>query len=130
MSESRYRFYHRLLTSARWRAVRAAALSRTDGMCADCLAAGRAVGATCVHHVRPALCGGSLGEIERLALDPLNCVGLCAACHRRRHRELGKGTAAERQSRVNEQVKRFGEKFFGEVGDPGGHFLSEGEGGS
>jgi len=112
MSDSRYRHYHRLLTSPRWRAVRAAVMARTDNLCADCLAAGRSTAAVCVHHICPALAGASMADITRLTLDPLNAVALCAECHRRRHLALNAG---ERTRRAAELTERLGERFFGET---------------
>lgn len=102
--------------------MRAGALARTDGLCADCLAAGRAVAATCVHHITPALRGRTAAEVEALVLSAANTVALCANCHRLRHRELNEGNAhgVERERQL---VDRLGETFFGDASAPGGVFL-------
>lgn len=56
-----------------WRKARAAALSRDNGLCQDCLAKGRTTPATQVDHVtRKALGGGD--ELDNLR-------SLCRDCH-------------------------------------------------
>ena len=91
--------YKAWLNRRRWRAARAAAIRAADGMCRDCLAAGRARAASEVHHVRPVLSGKSNAERERLMYDPGNLVPLCADCHRRRHLELRSHDAAKIRER-------------------------------
>ena len=76
-------FYH----SAAWKRVRAAALSRDQGMCQDCMDRFRAGygirpnRATMVHHIIP------VEERPDLALDLSNLRALCDACHNREHPE-------------------------------------------
>lgn len=118
-------YYHRLLNTGRWRAVRRDYLS-AHPFCADCRAQGVLTEATEVHHLVPVLRGGSRMAMERMTFDPRNLVGLCGACHRRRHEGMGKGTAKENARRQSERASGFSEKYFGS--DPGGCFFDEGEG--
>lgn len=64
-------FYH----SAKWKKVRAQAISRAHGLCQDCLARGIITKADMVHHVKP------LREYPEHALDLDNLKPLCNACH-------------------------------------------------
>lgn len=83
-----YRRYRAMLNTARWRAVRAAALAAADYICADCHAFGIITAATEVHHIVPVGAACAEGEAERRMYDPANLVALCARCHRERHRAL------------------------------------------
>lgn len=65
----------RFYASAKWKKVRAAAMAKTHGLCADCLAAGVIRQAEMVHHIKP------LREFPALALDINNLKPLCNKCH-------------------------------------------------
>lgn len=120
MSELR-RQYKSWLNTRRWRKLRAAAIAASDGMCRDCLAAGRATAATEVHHSRPVLWGRDVTERERLMYDPANLVALCADCHRRRHLELRSHDSEARRRRDRAAEDSVAEDLLGSV--PGGHFF-------
>ena len=63
--------------STAWRNVRAAVLTRDNGVCQTCYRAGRATRAVEVHHkIRRRL-------DDSLALDPDNLEAICAECHDR-----------------------------------------------
>lgn len=81
--------------------MRRVIMERDRGLCVDCAAAGRAVIATEVHHVRPVEWEHSPSAMERLMFDPANLVCLCHACHRRRHAELR--SRDRRQQNAREQ---------------------------
>lgn len=118
-------YYHRLLNTGRWRALRHGWLSEHP-FCADCRAQGVLTEATEVHHLVPVLRGGSRAAMERMTFDPRNLVSLCSACHRARHESMGKGTAKENARRQKETASGFSKNFFGDA--PGGCFFDEGEG--
>lgn len=86
-------FYH----SAKWKRVRAQALSRDQGMCQACMERFRqGTGirprrAQMVHHVIP------LEERPDLALDLNNLRSLCYECHNREHPEKGGSRTTPRE---------------------------------
>lgn len=116
--------YRRLISSARWRRLRRAALSRRP-LCQDCLEQGIVEPATEVHHVRPVEEALGAAERERRAYDPSNLRPLCHACHLRAHQEMGRtGRAAARRIR-REHARQAARRLFGEEegGEEGGRFF-------
>lgn len=103
--------YRRLINSPRWRRAREAKLRRQP-LCEDCLASGRAVMATEVHHVVPLSRGRSYGEMERLAFDPANLRSLCRDCHAAAHRRLSSSSVCQCGAARAASAERFLKKFF------------------
>lgn len=102
--------YHRLLNSARWRALRSAQLGRNP-FCADCAKTGVLEPATEVHHVIPIETERDAERMTRLAFDPGNLVSLCHDCHHERHRLLKSHSRDERERRVKEEAEAFWKRF-------------------
>lgn len=96
--------YHKMINSGRWRKLRAACIARDRGLCQDCLAVGRVVRATEVHHIEPVEWAGTEGGRERRMFDAANLVCLCRDCHHARHRELQSGNAEARKLRQIERA--------------------------
>lgn len=113
--------YHRLLNTARWRALRRRVLDASP-FCADCRVDGVLTEATEVHHTVPVDEGATPERMAALAYDPGNLVALCRECHRKRHKALLSHSPATRRRRASEEAAAFWER----VGDPppGGVFQS------
>lgn len=85
--------------SKAWRQMRSIILERDHHICQDCLARKRAGArirarrAVVVHHIQPR------ETHPELALEPLNLISLCDACHNKRHPE--KGGAPGRQAKTD-----------------------------
>lgn len=99
----------RIYNSREWKALRAAKLRSTRGLCERCLAQGYYVPATLVHHVVPIETARTKDELRRLALD---CglgglMALCTACHGAVHRELGSSTRAMVKDRATARKDRW-----------------------
>lgn len=113
--------YRKLINSTRWQRVRAEVLARRP-LCADCGERGVVRPAREVHHIIPLESVTDAVRMASLAYDPLNLVGLCRECHRRRHAELGKGGAAAAKARNREEAEAFCRRMLGvgtEEGGPG-----------
>lgn len=106
--------YIKLMNTRRWRALRAAAIRKSNGLCEQCLKEGRVSSATEVHHIRPIESAKDPRLMESLAYDPLNLTALCRDCHRKIHERMGKGTKEERRKRTKEDVESFHRLIFGE----------------
>ena len=111
--------YHSLLNTTAWRSLRKAHLGR-EPFCHDCATAGVLTPATEVHHITPVATVRDPERMRRMAFDPHNLVGLCHACHVKRHESMGKGTAKENARRQSAAAREFMKKFYGET--PGGDF--------
>ncbi len=107
---SRSKEYRRLITSKRWKELRAVKMARNP-LCEDCLLDDRATLATEVHHVIPVEHGRSMAEMERLAFDYTNLRSLCEKCHQKTHERMNsKGREAAKASSERE-TKRFISKY-------------------
>lgn len=104
MSEDRT--YRKLIQSRQWRRLRVSWL-KAHPYCEDCLAKGKRIGATEVHHIIPV--EPALNEEEKRALmfDTSNLRSLCRDCHLQTHREMkvySKETVKKRQKARLEAV--------------------------
>lgn len=127
--------YRRLITSARWRALRASWLE-AHPLCDDCKKRGRVRAACEVHHILPIERGRTDAEKERRAFDPGNLRALCRECHKWEHVVMrtwaGNGGSLMSGAMRAKKVEAAKRKLFGGGGggasDPGGALFSEGEG--
>ena len=104
---SRSNDYRRLITSKRWRELRAIKIAR-DPLCEDCLLDDRATLATEVHHIVPVENAHSLAEMERLAFDYAN---LCKKCHQKTHEHMHSRGKESAKASSERETKRFISKY-------------------
>ena len=102
--------YRRLITSAKWKRLRASILTEHP-LCADCLASGLYTSATEVHHIEPIEKAIDKVTKAQLCFTRSNLVALCWQCHFKRHRQMGKGTKAENVERTSERMQQIRDKF-------------------
>lgn len=74
--------YQAIYKSARWKRVRALALSRTNGLCEECISKGKISYVDDVHHKIP------IKVNKHKAYDIDNLICLCRSCHMKAHKEL------------------------------------------
>ena len=108
--------YQRLLNSPRWAETKRIVWQRADGRCEVCREEGIAAGVLpdgyvrpgkdC-HHIVPVETARTLAEMERLCYDPNNIKLVCVEHHIAIHRQMGKGTKANRQERAAERQARW-----------------------
>ena len=78
-----------------------------------------------VHHRVPVEKGRTESEMYRLCYDWDNLCALCVPCHVAVHKEMGKGTKANRKERAEQALDRWKERVrhIGEPKNPrGGRF--------
>ena len=68
-----------------WQNMQQYIIKRAGGLCEDCLAKGRYVPATLVHHIKP-VTSHNITDPD-ITLNPDNLRALCEECHRRIHRK-------------------------------------------
>lgn len=69
--------------SKKWQRVRDYVFKRDNGLCQDCLQAGRITPGLEVHHLVP-LTAANINDAD-IALNPDKLVTLCYDCHKKRH---------------------------------------------
>lgn len=98
--------YQKLLNSKRWKELRRQYL-QAHPLCERCEAEGYVRSAVDLHHVVPVETGKTQQEMERLAFDVNNLRALCIPCHIATHKEMGKGTKANRKEREEQRQARW-----------------------
>ena len=102
--------YQKLLNSKRWKETRIAYL-QTHPLCERCAQQGFVRAAVDVHHRQPICATMTQAEMERLCFDiHHNLQALCVPCHVAVHKEMGKGTKANRKEREQERMSRWSER--------------------
>ena len=101
--------YQRLLNSKRWKELRISYL-REHPLCERCQAEGYVRAAIDCHHIRPISSAMSIQEMERLCYLPRNLQALCIPCHIKTHKEMHKGTKANRKEREAQRMSRWSER--------------------
>lgn len=76
-------FAKRFYKSKRWQCVRDYVYSRDNGLCQDCLQAGRITPGLEVHHIIT-LTASNIDDAD-IALNPDKLITLCYECHKKRH---------------------------------------------
>lgn len=76
-------FAKRFYKSKRWQRVRDYVYSRDNGLCQDCLKAGRITPGLEVHHL-VTLTASNIDDAD-IALNPDKLITLCYECHKKRH---------------------------------------------
>lgn len=76
-------FAKRFYKSKRWQRVRDYVYSRDNGLCQDCLKAGRITPGLEVHHLIT-LTASNIDDAD-IALNPDKLITLCYECHKKRH---------------------------------------------
>ena len=101
--------YQKLLNSKEWKELRAQML-RQHPLCEECAKHNIVRSAVDCHHVRPISSAMTEQEMRRLCFDPNNIACLCVPCHVAVHKEMGKGTKANRKEREQERMSRWSER--------------------
>ena len=101
--------YQRLLNSKRWKELRISYL-REHPLCERCQAEGYVRSAIDVHHRQPISSAMTVQEMERLCYLPSNLQALCIPCHIKTHKEMHKGTKANRKEREEQRMSRWSER--------------------
>ena len=104
---SRDKRYQALLNSKRWAETKRAVWLRAKGLCEECAKQGYVRAGRDCHHIVPVESGKTIQEMERLAFDLNNIRLVCVPCHIAIHKEMHKGTKANRQERTAQRVSRF-----------------------
>ncbi len=107
---SRSKDYRRLITSKRWRELRAIKIA-SNPLCEDCLLDDRATLATEVHHIVPIESAHSIAEMERLAFDYTNLRSLCEKCHQKTHERMHSRGKESAKASSERETKRFISKY-------------------
>ena len=76
-----------LYNTSKWRKLREAHFM-LHPLCERCLKEGKTSPTEEIHHIKPILTGGDELEMEKLAYDPDNLIGLCKECHHEVHNEM------------------------------------------
>lgn len=100
--------YQRLLNSKRWKELRVSML-QLHPLCQECLKHNVVRSAVDCHHIVPISASMTNAEMERLAFDPSNIACLCVPCHVKVHKDMGKGTKANRKERAAQRMSRWSE---------------------
>ena len=107
---SRDKRYQALLNSKEWKQLRIEYL-REHPLCERCLREGGYIrSAVDVHHRQPVCASMSLAEMRRLAYLKSNLEALCIPCHIKTHKEMHKGTKANRKEREQQRMSRWSER--------------------
>ncbi|MCI9607765.1 MAG: HNH endonuclease [Muribaculaceae bacterium] len=77
----------KIYNSSLWRNLRLAHIT-AHPLCENCYKEGRITAAQEVHHVKPILTGQNIEEMQELAYNPDNLLGLCQECHHKIHQQL------------------------------------------
>lgn len=104
---SRDKRYQSLLNSRRWMETKRIVWQRAKGLCEECARQGYVRAGKDCHHIIPVESGKTIQEMERLCFDPNNIRLLCVPCHIATHKEMHKGTKANRAERTEQRVSRF-----------------------
>ena len=104
---SRDKRYQALLNSKRWQETKAAVWQRAKGLCEECARQGYVRAGKDCHHIVPVETGKTIQEMERLCFDMNNIRLVCAPCHVAIHKEMHKGTKANRSERQGQRLARF-----------------------
>ena len=104
---SRDKRYQALLNSKRWAETKRAVWLRAKGLCEECAKQGYVRAGRDCHHVIPISSSMSVAEMTRLCYDVNNVRLLCVEHHIAIHKEMHKGTKANRQERTAQRVSRF-----------------------
>ena len=104
---SRDKRYQALLNSKRWQETKAAVWQRAKGLCEECARQGYVRAGRDCHHVVPVETGKTIQEMERLCFDTNNIRLVCVPCHVAIHKEMHKGTKANRSERQGQRLARF-----------------------
>lgn len=103
--------YDKWIHSAAWQKMRRSKLSQNP-LCEDCLAHGRFVSATEVHHVYPVDDATNRSEREKRMFDFHNLRSLCHACHIKEHQMLGRSGSKKAAKKKNtSRLEAFCNKF-------------------
>lgn len=108
---SRDPFYRKMIQSRRWRRLRVAAL-KANPYCEDCLARGKRIGATEVHHIIPVETAVSEKEKMSLLFGMSNLRCLCHDCHVQTHRAMKVHTKETVKSRQKQRLDAVLKTFF------------------
>lgn len=92
-------------------------------LCERCEADGKVRAAVDIHHRQPIAASMSVAEMERLCYDWNNLQALCVPCHVATHKEMGKGTMANRKEREAQRMSRWSESVRRIGQTPGVAFL-------
>lgn len=111
--------YQRLLNSKRWKELRVAYL-QANPLCERCKAEGYIRAAVDVHHRQPISQSHTDAEMERLCYSWTNLQALCIPCHIKTHKEMRKGTKANRKEREEQRMSRWSERVRRIGNDPAG----------
>lgn len=104
---SRDKRYQSLLNSRRWMETKRIVWQRAKGLCEECARQGYVRAGKDCHHIIPVESGKTIQEMERLCFDPNNIQLLCVPCHIATHKEMHKGTKANRAERTEQRLSRF-----------------------
>lgn len=105
---SRDKRYQALLNSKRWQETKAAVWQRAKGLCEECARQGYVRAGKDCHHIVPVETGKTIQEMERLCFDwEHNIKLLCVPCHVAIHKQMHKGTKANRSERQAQRLARF-----------------------
>lgn len=103
--------YQRLLNSREWQDTKRIVWQRAGGLCEECKSKGYIVPGKDCHHIHPISASMSDAEMRRLCFDARNIRLLCVPCHVAVHKEMGKGTKANRQERAEQAQARWMERY-------------------
>ena len=104
---SRDKRYQSLLNSRRWLETKRIVWQRANGLCEECARQGYVRAGKDCHHIIPVESGKTIQEMERLCFDPNNIQLLCVPCHIATHKQMHKGTKANRAERTEQRLSRF-----------------------
>ena len=104
---SRDKRYQALLNSKRWAETKRAVWLRAKGLCEECAKQGYVRAGRDCHHIVPVESGKTIQEMERLCFDTNNIRLVCVPCHVAIHKEMHKGTKANRSERQGQRLARF-----------------------
>ena len=104
---SRDKRYQSLLNSRRWMETKRIVWQRAKGLCEECARQGYVRAGKDCHHIIPIESSMTVAEMERLCFDPNNVRLLCIEHHIEVHRQMHKGTKANRAERTEQRVSRF-----------------------
>ena len=104
---SRDKRYQSLLNSRRWMETKRIVWQRAKGLCEECARQGYVRAGKDCHHIIPIESSMTVAEMERLCFDPNNVRLLCIEHHIEVHRQMHKGTKANRAERTEQRLSRF-----------------------
>lgn len=104
---SRDKRYQSLLNSRRWMETKRIVWQRAKGLCEECARQGYVRAGKDCHHIIPIESSMTVAEMERLCFDTNNVRLLCIEHHIEVHRQMHKGSKANRAERTEQRVSRF-----------------------